>query len=63
MKKSLLIIEPSEVIIEGLKSILDGQIRFKVLEPEVNADRLEERLLATRPDIVLLNPTLVNNPR
>ena len=63
MKKRLLIIEPSEVIIEGLKSILDGQIRFKVLEPEVSADRLEERLLATRPDIVLLNPTLVNNPR
>ena len=63
MKKRLLIIEPSEMIIEGLKSILDGQIRFKVLEPEVSVDRLEERLLATRPDIVLLNPTLVNNPR
>ena len=63
MKKRLLIVEPSEVIIEGLKSILDGQIRFKVLEPEVSADRLEERLLAMRPDIVLLNPTLVNNPR
>ena len=63
MKKSLLIVEPSEVIIEGLKSILDGQIRFKVLEPEVNVDRLEERMLAARPDIVLLNPTLINNPR
>jgi len=62
MKQRLLIVEPSELIIEGLKSILDGQIRFKVLEPEMNADHLEERLLAAHPDIVLMNPTLVDNP-
>ena len=61
MKQRLLIAEPSELIIEGLKSILDGQIRFKVLEPEMRADHLEERLLGARPDILLLNPTLVEN--
>ena len=63
MKKRLLIVEPSEVIVEGLKAILDGQIRFKVLEPEMDIDHLEERLLATRPDIVLINPTLMDNAR
>ena len=61
MKQRLLIVEPSELIIEGLKSILDGQIRFKVLEPEMGADQLDERLVATRPDIVLINPTLIGN--
>lgn len=61
MKQRLLIVEPSELIIEGLKSILDGQIRFKVLEPEMSADRLEERITAARPDIVLINPTLVGD--
>ena len=61
MKQRLLIVEPSELIIEGLKSILDGQIRFKVLDPEMTAEHLEERLLAARPDIVLINPTLVDN--
>ena len=61
MKQRLLIVEPSELIIEGLKSILDGQIRFKVLEPEMGADQLDERLAATRPDIVLINPTLIGN--
>ncbi|MBR5726225.1 MAG: response regulator transcription factor [Muribaculaceae bacterium] len=61
MKQRLLIVEPSEVIIEGLKAILDGQIRFKVLEPEMDVDRLEERLTATRPDILLINPTLVDD--
>ena len=61
MKQRLLIVEPSELIVAGLKSILEGQIRFKVLEPEMSADNLDERLLAARPDIVLINPTLVDN--
>ena len=61
MKQRLLIVEPSEVIVEGLKTILDGQIRFKVLEPEMSAEHLTERLLAARPDVLIINPTLVDN--
>ena len=61
MKQRLLIVEPSELINEGLKSILDGQIRFKVLEPEMNAEHLDERIVTAHPDIVLVNPTLVDN--
>ena len=61
MKKKVLIVEPSEVIIEGLKAILADQIRFKVLEPATDVDRLEERLIATRPDILLINPTVVSD--
>ena len=61
MKQRLLIVEPSELITMGLKAILEGQIRFKVLEPEVTADHLEERLIAVRPDVVLINPTLLPN--
>ena len=59
IKQRLLIVEPSELIIEGLKTILDGQIRFNVLEPEMSAAHLEERVIASRPDILLINPTLV----
>ena len=61
MKQRLLIVEPSEVIIEGLKSILDSQSRFNVLEPEMGIDHLSERMLSSRPDIVLMNPTLTEN--
>ena len=61
MKQRLLIVEPSEVVIEGLKAILDGQIRFKVLEPEADVKRLEERLTSARPDILLINPTMVDD--
>ena len=59
MKQRLLIMEPSEVIVEGLKAILDGQIRFKVLDPETDVDRLLERLPSARPDILLINPTVI----
>lgn len=62
MKQKLLIVEPSEVIVAGLKAILEGQIRFKLLEPEVGTDQLEERIIAMRPDILLVNPTLIKNP-
>ncbi len=62
MKQKLLIVEPSEVIVEGLKSILDGQPRFKVLEPVTEVARAKERLLASRPDVLLINPTLVDDP-
>ena len=61
MKQRLLIVEPSEVIVEGLKTILESQSRFKLLEPEVSADHIEERIIASHPDVVLINPTLLNN--
>ena len=62
MKQKLLIVEPSVVIVEGLKSILDGQQRFNVLDPVTDLGHLDERLLASRPDVLLINPTLVDNP-
>lgn len=61
MKQRLLIVEPSEIIVEGLKAILDGQVRFKLLEPELSTGWLSERLAGSRPDIVLINPTLIDN--
>ena len=61
MKHRLLIMDPSEVIIEGLKAILDGQVRFKILEPETDIRRLYERLTSVRPDVLLINPTVVED--
>ena len=60
MKQKLLIVEPSEVIVEGLKAVLESQSRFKILEPEVSAERLEQRIMASRPDVLLVNPTLMH---
>lgn len=62
MKQRVLIVEPSEVIAEGLKSILEGQIRFKVLEPMADTSLLTEHILSSRPEILLINPTVVADP-
>ena len=51
MKQKLLIVEPSEVIVAGLKAIMEGQIRFKLLESEVGTDQLEERIIAYLSEI------------
>lgn len=60
MKQKLLIIEPSEVIVDGLKVALESQSRFKLLEPETDTDNLEQRLVAGMPDVVLVNATLIS---
>ena len=62
MKQKLLIVEPSEVIATGLKTILEGQVRFRLMEPVASTDQLEERIIAMRPDILLINPTLITSP-
>ena len=59
MKQKLLIVEPSEIIIEGLKAVLESQSRFKLFEPEMSAEHLEQRILSARPDVVLINPSLM----
>jgi len=61
MKQKLLIVEPSEVIVEGLKTVLESQSRFKLLEPETAADHLEERIMASKPDVLLVNPTVIRS--
>lgn len=62
MKTRVLIIEPSEVIVEGLTSLLSAQTRFKVLPPLSSLDGLPERLVTGKPDVIVLNPTLASQP-
>lgn len=62
MKTRVLIIEPSEVIVEGLSSLLGEQTRFKVLSPLYSLDGLGERLVTGKPDVIILNPTLASQP-
>ena len=62
MKTRVLIIEPSEVIVEGLTSLLSAQTRFKVLPPLSSLDGLPERLVTGKPDVIVLNPPLASQP-
>lgn len=60
---SVLIVEPSEIICEGLKAMLKTSGKYNVLSPLHDAANLSERLMAARPDILIVNPTLLTAPR
>ncbi|MBR2147377.1 MAG: response regulator transcription factor [Muribaculaceae bacterium] len=60
MKRKVLIVEPSEVIVEGLKSTLQ-HADLKILQPEASASDLAQRLDVLKPDILIINPTLNDN--
>lgn len=56
---SVLIVEPSEIIVEGLRSMLEQMGEYNVLAPLHDASALEERLPVMRPDVMIVNPTLL----
>lgn len=57
---SVLIVEPSDIICVGLRSLLHESGRFNVLAPMHDTTSLEERLPAIRPDVLIVNPTLLS---
>ncbi|MDR0743699.1 MAG: LuxR C-terminal-related transcriptional regulator [Tannerella sp.] len=58
-RKKVLIVEPSWIIAEGLVKILGEAPSLEVLSPLHEAECLNGRLVAGKPDILLLNPTLL----
>lgn len=58
---SVLIVEPSEIIVEGLRTILESAGGFNVLSPLRDTSLLEERLPALAPDVLIVNPTMVGS--
>lgn len=59
---SVLIVEPSEIICEGLRSLLQQTDAYNVLAPMSDASALVERLPVVRPDLLIINPTLLSAP-
>lgn len=55
---SVLIVEPSEIIVEGLHSMLKNAGGYNLLSPMHDVALLEERLPVLRPDLLIVNPTL-----
>ena len=58
---SVLIVEPSEIIFEGLRTILESAGGFNVLSPLRDTSLLEDRLPALAPDVLIVNPTMVGS--
>ena len=58
-KKKVLIIEPSAIIREGLIKILGKSPEIDILRPSDGTEEYNERIVIARPDILLINPTLM----
>ena len=58
-RKKVLIVEPSYIITEGLIRILSESMHFEMLSPLYDIETLSGRLAAGKPDILLINPTLL----
>ena len=60
MRRKVMIVEPSEVIVEGLTTTLQHN-DLRVVEPEADAAAMMERLDIVKPDVVIVNPTIIDN--
>ena len=57
--KKVLIVEPSVIIAEGLTKILGENTHLEVLAPLYDIECLKGRIAAGKPDILIINPTLL----
>ncbi len=58
---SVLVVEPSDIIAEGLRSLLSQAGGYNVLAPMHDTSMLQERLPVLRPDLLIINPTLLSS--
>lgn len=59
---SVLVAEPSEIVCEGLKTIIESTGNYNFLAPVHQLTGLNERLDVIRPDVLILNPVLLSTP-
>ena len=61
MKKAkILLVEKSPIVIQGLTTILNEGTSFEVAAVTDSLDRIAERLIVVKPDLIVLNPQLVD---
>ncbi len=59
-QSSILIVEPSAIIVEGLRSYLSPH--FNILSSLSYPTALHERITKMQPDILIINPSLLEQP-
>lgn len=58
---SLLLVEPSSIIREGLRTILSQSGQFNLLAPLSDASNLDKNVRTSAPDLLVVNPTLLTS--
>ena len=61
MKKAkILLVEKSPIVTQGLTTLLNESTGFEVVAVADSLDRIAERLIVVKPDLIVLNPQLVD---
>ena len=61
MKKAkILLVEKSPIVAQGLTALLNEGASFEVAAVADSLDRIAERLIVVKPDLIVLNPQLVD---
>lgn len=59
--KKIILVEPSDIILQGLTTILEEVEHFQVVATLHSPENLREKSLSHRPDLLIVNPTLFEN--
>lgn len=59
-KYRIIIIEPSQIVQQGIKTLLDDSAEFQVIRCYPDYQSFKDEAHKTVPDIILINPVLVN---
>ena len=57
--KKIIIVEPSPIVSAGLASYFDDMKQVSIVSQLDRLDRMEEKLAAYNPDILIINPLLI----
>lgn len=60
MKKRILLIEKSSVVATGFAEILQKRAAFEVTAVADTLNRIAERIIVDRPDLIVINPLLID---
>ena len=56
----IIVVDPSKIVTTGLNRLLDTNNQFNIIEQLDNTTYLRERLLVSRPDILIINPMVID---
>lgn len=59
-KEKILLVEKSAIVAQGLTALLNEGTSFEVAAVADSLDRIAERLIVVKPDLIVLNPQLVD---
>lgn len=59
MKRKIMIIEPSDIVKSGLKTLIDSTSEFAVACCIDDLSFIDEKIAVNRPEIIIINPAVV----